>query len=291
MPATTGATLDIGGPDILSYRDLVQTMARAAGLRRRIVIPMPLVTPRLSAWVIHLFTPVTERFTRPLTEGMRNRVVCRDDRAARLMPQRLLPVEEAISLALTRVQDDAVETRWSDAGPMPGDPDWTGGTVFTDQRTIAIAASPDRVFRAVCRVGGRHGWYGSDWMWRTRGFLDRLVGGPGMRGGRRDQERLVVGDTVDFWRVTACEDGRRLELTAEMRLPGDARLEFLIEPADGGSRLVQTARFRPRGLAGISYWYAMVAPHAVIFPRIARGIARAAESAVEPPPAQPTTTR
>lgn len=278
VPATRGQTLDIGGPDILSYRALVQSMARAAGLRSRIVVALPLVTPRLSAWCIHLFTPVTERFARPLAEGMRNRVVCRDDRAVRLMPQRLLPVEEAITLAITRVQDDEVETRWSDAGPMPGDPDWTGGTVFSDQRTLLVAAAPDRIFRAVCRVGGAHGWYGSDWLWRARGFLDRLVGGPGMRGGRRDQERLVVGDTVDFWRVTSCVDDRRLELTAEMRLPGDARLEFLIESTDAGARLVQTARFRPRGLAGILYWYAMVVPHAVIFPRIVHGIARAAEA-------------
>lgn len=276
-PATAGVTLDIGGPDILTYRELIQVLARCAGLRKRMVVSLPLISPGLSARWIHVVTPVTARIARPLAEGMRNRVVCRDDRAAQFMPQHLLSVEEAITLALTRIQDDEVETRWSDAGPMPGDPDWTGGTVFSDQRTVEVAASPERVFHVACLVGGDHGWYGSDWMWRTRAFLDRVIGGPGMRGGRRAQQELVVGDTVDFWRVTACENGKRLELTAEMRLPGDARLEFLIEPTTSGSRLIQTARFRPRGLSGIVYWYAMVLPHAFIFPRIAKGIARHAE--------------
>jgi uncharacterized protein YbjT (DUF2867 family) len=276
-PRTTGATLDIGGPEIHNYRTLVQTMAKAAGLRRRVIVPVPLVTPRLSSWVIHALTPVTERFVRPLAEGMRNRVVCRDDRAVQLMPQRLLPVEEAITLALGRIQADEVETRWSDAGPMPDDPDWTGGTVFSDRRTIIVQATPESVFRAACRVGGDHGWYGSDWLWRFRAILDRSIGGPGMRGGRRSQERLGVGDAVDFWRVSALEQDRRLELSAEMKLPGDARLEFLIEPEAQGSRLIQTARFRPRGLTGIAYWYAMVLPHMVVFPRVLRGIARAAE--------------
>jgi uncharacterized protein YbjT (DUF2867 family)/uncharacterized protein YndB with AHSA1/START domain len=279
---TRGQTLDIGGPDVVSYRELMQVMAEELGLRRRLIVALPVLTPRLSSWWIHLVTPVDSRLARPLAEGLRNRVVCRDDRAQRLMPQELLGVRAAIRLALGRIGAGAVETSWSDAGPMPGDPDWAGGTVFRDVRRRLVAAPPAAVFAACCRVGGAHGWYATDWLWRLRGALDRVVGGPGLRRGRRDPVRLGVGDAVDFWRVTALEPDRRLELTAEMRLPGEARLEFTVETAPGGARLVQTARFRPRGLGGLLYWYAVLPLHALVFPRLAAGIARAARMPAPP---------
>ncbi|HEX6212403.1 MAG TPA: SDR family oxidoreductase [Methylomirabilota bacterium] len=281
-PGTVGATLDIGGPDVLTYRALMDLMAEELGLRRRLVIPVPVLTPRLSSLWIHLVTPVSHRIARPLAEGLANRVVCRDDRAARLMPQPLLSAREAIRLALVQERQHEVETVWSDAGPMTGDPDWAGGTVFVEQRETLVAAPPATVYRAVCRLGGRHGWYGADWLWALRGTLDRLVGGPGLRRGRRDPERLAYGDAVDFWRVSAVEPGRRLALRAEMRLPGQALLEFAIAPAGkpGYSRLVQTARFRPRGLLGLAYWYAVLPLHGVVFGRILEGIRRAAEADV-----------
>lgn len=176
-PETTGRTLDIGGPEVLSYLDIIQTMASVRELGRHYVVPVPVLTPRLSSLWIHLVTPISKNFARPLAEGLRNEVVCRDDEAARLMPQPLLSVREAIERALANLRGGRVETAWTDAGPMPGDPDWAGGSVFTDAWRVEIATPPDAVFRAVCRVGGGHGWYAADWLWRLRGWMDRVVGG------------------------------------------------------------------------------------------------------------------
>lgn len=281
-PEITGKTLDIGGPDVVSYRDLMQIAAEELDLRRRWIIAVPVLTPRLSSWWIHLVTPLDRHMARPLAEGLRNRVVCRNDLARDLMPQPLLGVRESIALAIGKLQADAVETRWSDAGTIPGDPDWAGGTLLSDRRELMVATTADAVFRACCRIGGEHGWYATDWLWRLRGLLDRLVGGPGLRRGRRHQERLLVGDAVDFWRVVAVEKNRRLELAAEMRLPGQAQLEWTVEPMGDGShcRLIQTARFRPHGLWGLVYWYSVAALHVLVFPRMVRGIARAALASV-----------
>jgi uncharacterized protein DUF2867 len=281
VPATVGRTLDIGGPDVVSYLELMRIMAEERGLRRRLVIPVPVLTPRLSSLWIHLVTPMSHRIARPLAEGLRNPVVCRDDEAARLIPQRLLGVREAIHEALAQATRGQVETGWSDAGPIPGDPDWAGGTVFTDRRQTEVAASAADTFAAVARLGGDTGWYGADWLWRLRGSLDHLVGGPGLRRGRRGAERVAYGDVIDFWRVTGVEPGRRLALRAEMRLPGQAQLEFTIEPLPGRAdrvRLVQTARFRPRGLFGLAYWYAVLPLHHVVFGRLLRGVQGAAEA-------------
>jgi len=281
VPATVGRTLDIGGSDIVSYQTLMRVMAEERGLPRRLVIPVPVLTPRLSSLWIHLVTPLSHRIARPLAEGLRNRVVCRNDDAARLMPQRLLGVREAIRLALRHVDQHEVETAWSDAGRIAGDPDWAGGTVFVDRRQIDVSASPSVVFRALTRLGGRNGWYGADWLWRLRGVLDHLVGGPGLRRGRRDPDRLAFGEALDFWRVTAVEADRHLALRAEMKLPGEALLEFTIEPVPGEiprCRLVQTARFLPRGLLGLAYWYAVMPLHRIVFGRMLRGVRRVAEA-------------
>lgn len=271
-PETAGRTLDVGGPDVVTYRRLMEIVAEARNLPRRIVIPVPVLTPKLSSLWIHLVTPLSHRIARPLAEGLRNRVVCRGDEAQRLVPQRLLTVRESIEAALA----GDVQTAWSDAGTVPGDPDWAGGTVFTDRRATSIAAPAHRVFEAVCRVGGGHGWYAADSLWKLRGMIDRLAGGPGLRRGRRDPARVAYGDALDFWRVTAVEPDRRLALRAEMRLPGEALLEFEIRPGGDRCRLVQTARFKPRGLLGLLYW-ALVAPlHGVVFRGMLDGIRRAA---------------
>jgi uncharacterized protein YbjT (DUF2867 family) len=280
-PETVGRTLDIGGPDVVTYLDLMRIMAEERGLRPRLVLPVPVLTPRLSSLWIQLVTPLSHRIARPLAEGLRNPVVCRDDAAARLMPQRLLGVREAIRSALEQVARHEIETGWSDAGPIPGDPDWAGGTVLTDRRAVEVAASEDEVFAALSCIGGETGWYGLAWLWRLRGALDRLVGGPGLRRGRRDARRVAFGDAIDFWRVTGVEPRGRLALRSEMRLPGEALLEFRIEPIPGRaghSRLVQTARFLPRGLAGLAYWYAVWPLHNAVFGRMLAGIARAAEA-------------
>ncbi len=279
---TVGQVLDIGGPEIVSYRDLMQIMAQALGVPKRIVLPVPVLTPRLSSLWIHLVTPLSHRIARPLAEGLRNRVVCRSAAARELMPLSLLSVREAVDAALGQHQSHNVETSWSDVGPIPGDPDWAGGTTFRDRRTALVAAEPDSVFRAVRRIGGGNGWYAADVLWRIRGWMDRLVGGPGLRRGRRDSEKLAYGDALDFWRVTGIEDGRRLELRAEMKLPGEALLEFVVEAAPEGSRLTQTARFKPRGLAGLLYWAAVYPFHGFVFRGMLTGIRRTAEALAAP---------
>lgn len=277
--AVRGEILDIGGPEILPYREILQIVAASLGLRRRLIIPLPVLTPRLSSYWLHLVTPADHRIARPLAEGLRNRVVCRDDRAQRLMPTRLLGVREAIDAALQPAVAGEDETSWLDAGLMPGDPGWAGGTVYTDRRTVAVAASASAVFAQVCRLGGRHGWLSADWLWRVRGWLDRLIGGPGLARGRRHPDRVAYGDVLDFWRVTEVDRNRRLVLRAEMRLPGEAELEFALA-AQGAeqTQLTQTARFRPRGLAGILYWWAVKPFHAPVFKGMLGGIRREAEA-------------
>jgi len=274
---TIGRVLDIGGPEVLSYEELMQAMARALGLRKRFVIRVPVLTPRLSSLWIHLVTPLSHRIARPLAEGLRNRVVCRSELARDLMPQRLLTVAEALDAALGVHISDRVETSWRDAGTIPGDPDWAGGTVFLDRRVESIQATPQAVFRAVCRIGGGNGWYAADVLWRIRGWIDRLVGGPGLRRGRRAAETLAYGDALDFWRVTGVEEPRRLALRAEMKLPGEALLEFTIDRTESGAKLTQTARFKPKGLAGLLYWAAVLPFHGFVFRGMLRGIRDAAE--------------
>lgn len=285
-PATVGCTLDIGGPDVVSYADLVRTLAEIRGLPPRRIVPVPVVTPRLSAWWIHLVTPVDASIARPLAEGLRNRVVVDDDLAARLMPQRLLPVREAFQLALDAEARADVESTWTAAGPVPGDPDWAGGRVFEDTRTLRIDAGAEAVFSAVTTLGGGRGWYRHNRLWTARGLLDRLVGGPGWQRRRRHPTRLAWGDAVGFWRVAAIEPLQRLTLRAEMRVPGDAVLEFRLAPAATGAAtdLTQTARFRPRGLLGLAYWYAVMPFHGLMFRGLLDGIAEAATS---PSPAAP----
>ncbi|MGB5296449.1 MAG: SDR family oxidoreductase [Thermoanaerobaculia bacterium] len=278
VPETIGQTLDIGGSDVLSYREVMRIMTQELGLPRRLVIPVPVLTPRLSSLWIHLVTPLSARIARPLAEGLRNRVVCRDDQVLRLMPQRLLSVREAIHAALGTEENGRVETSWSDAGVIPGDPDWAGGTTYVHSEETTIGATASQVFRTVCRIGGRNGWYAADFLWQLRGLLDQLIGGPGLRRGSRSADEIQYGDALDFWRVTGIEPSKRLELRAEMKVPGIATLEFLIESQGETTDLTQIARFQPRGLLGILYWYAVMPLHGIVFRDMLLGIRRAAEA-------------
>jgi uncharacterized protein YbjT (DUF2867 family) len=280
-PATIGKTLDIGGPQVWSYAQVMREMASALRLRRRLVIPVPILTPRLSSLWIHLVTPLHASIARPLAEGLKNRVVCRSDEAQRLMPHQCLTIREAMDAALVKVQTGDVETAWSDAGVMPGDPSWAGGTEFVDRREVVSPSAPGAVWSAVSALGGDRGYYAVDWLWRLRGMMDRLTGGPGLRRGRRSSGELRLGDALDFWRVTAIKPLQLLELTAEMKLPGAATLTFDVEPMPApqtGTRLVMTARFRPRGLLGIAYWYAVLPLHGIVFRGMLSGLVRAAGS-------------
>ena len=277
VPETIGGVFDIGGPEVLCYLDIMRVMAEELKLPRRWIIPVPVLTPRLSSYWIHLITPLSHKIAKPLAEGLKNPVVCREDRITTLVPQRLLGVREAIHAALDKMAERMVETNWSMAGSMPGDPDWAGGTVFRDARELLVPAPDHAVFRAVCRLGGGNGWYGADWLWKIRGWMDLAVGGPGLRRGRRDPEEVGFGEALDFWRVIGIEPNRRLALRAEMKLPGEAMLEFLIEPVtETTCRLRQIAWFKPRGLFGLIYWWSVVPFHSVVFSGMLRGIEREA---------------
>jgi len=280
VPETAGQDLEVGSADVMSYRELMGTMAEELGLRRRWIFGVPVLTPRLSSAWISLVTPVSYKIARPLADGLRNRVVVTNDLTQRLMPHEPLSIREAIRMAIAATVSDEIPTRWSAAGPVPGDPDWSGGKVFVDERSILIDASPDRVFAAVCRVGGGHGWYAGDILWRIRGWMDQLVGGPGLRRGRRHTADVEFGEALDFWRVVGVERGKSLRLHAEMKLPGIAQLNFHIseQSPENGSELKMQARFRPKGLAGILYWYAVVPLHNIVFGGMLNGIKRAAES-------------
>ncbi len=280
VPATIGQTLEIGGPDILPYRELMRIMAEELHIPRRLIVPVPILTPRLSSLWISLVTPVSYKIARPLAEGLRNRVIVTDDKTQRLMPHESLGVRDAIKRALQKSGSNEVETRWSIAGPIPGDPHWAGGKVFTDQRSVLINADSASVFAAVCRIGGGNGWYAGDTLWRLRGWMDTLVGGPGLRRGRRHSERVEFGEALDFWRVVGIDHDRSLSLLAEMKLPGVAMLTFDLaaEAESDRTKLTMTARYWPKGLIGILYWYTVVPLHNIVFGGMLRGIRKAAEA-------------
>ncbi|SMP67238.1 Uncharacterized conserved protein YbjT, contains NAD(P)-binding and DUF2867 domains [Neorhodopirellula lusitana] len=280
VPETADRVIDIGGTDIFTYQELMQVMANSLGLARRIIFPIPVLTPKLSSAWISLVTPVNASIARPLAEGLRNRTVCRNDDACQLMPGPLFGIEQAIDAALGKLQTGDIETRWSTAGAMPGDPEWSGGKVFADERTRTVNASASQTFTAISRIGGRYGYWGADWLWWLRGVMDKMVGGPGLRRGRRHPQDLSYGEAVDFWRVNGFKKGSWLRLIAEMKLPGDAELEFRVDPIDDTHcRVFQTARFRPTGLLGLAYWYSVFPLHFFVFPKMINGIVRDAENA------------
>lgn len=285
---------DIGGPDVLTYREMMQRYAQAAGLHRRVIVGVGVLTPRLSSLWVSLVTPVPSGLARPLVESLVHEVVCDEhDIAAHVPdpPDGLIGFDRAVRLALRRVQEAAVATRWSSAAvpgapsdPLPGDPDWAGGSLFVDERQVTVDASPAALWRVLESVGGEHGWYSWGLAWRVRGLADRLVGGPGLRRGRRDPRLLLVDDAVDFWRVEAIEEGRLLRLRAEMRVPGLAWLELRVEPAGSSpdsapTVFAQRALFHPKGLVGQLYWWSVYPFHGVVFGGMQRNIARAAETA------------
>ncbi|SDB32484.1 Uncharacterized conserved protein YbjT, contains NAD(P)-binding and DUF2867 domains [Desulfonatronum thiosulfatophilum] len=282
-PRTTGQTYDIGGPDILTYKQMFELYAQVAGLPRRILIPVPWLTPYLSSLWINFVTPIPTALAKPLVLGLRNRVVCSENRIREIIPQELLTCRQAINVALQKVQQLDVETCWSDAGFKPppewldcGDAPYAGGTLHGLSYHIDIAASPEEVWPVVCALGGETGWYYGDYLWRLRGFMDRMVGGVGLRRGRRHPTELRVGDALDFWRVLQLEPERRLRLLAEMKVPGEALLDIELRPAGtAGERteLIQRSRFLPHGLWGLAYWYGTYPLHVLIFKGMLRKIA------------------
>lgn len=280
-PPEVEGVFEIGGPDQVSYQDLLEEYARQRGLRRWF-IPVPVLTPRLSSLWLGLVTPLYARVGRKLVDSLRHDTVVHNRRALEVFTVRPRGWREAMARALANEDREFAETRWSDArssGGAGARPLLATGTRVVDSRTRTVALPPERVFPLIERIGGGTGWYYADWLWRVRGFLDLLVGGVGLRRGRRDPERLRTGDTVDWWRVEGIERPRLLRLAAEMRLPGRAWLQFELEPVTDSSAtlLRQTAVFDPLGLAGRAYWYLLYPLHVLIFTGMLRRIARRAE--------------
>jgi len=273
---------------VLTYRQMMQRYAAVAGLKRRLILKVPVLTPTLSGHWVGLVTPVPNAIARPLVESLKVEVVAAEHDIARYLPdppEGLVGFDRAVELALQRIRDADVATRWSSASvpgtpsdPLPTDPDWAGGSLYVDSRETSVDASPEALWAVVEGVGGEHGWYSFPLAWRVRGLLDRMVGGVGLRRGRRDPDRVYVGESLDFWRVEEREPGRLLRLRAEMRLPGLAWLELRVAEGDrpGRSTYRQRAIFHPRGLLGHAYWWSVAPFHGIVFGGMARNIARAA---------------
>ncbi|MBI4939600.1 MAG: SDR family oxidoreductase [Actinobacteria bacterium] len=288
MPDDVHRAFDIGGPDVLTYKDMMVRYAAVAGLPKRIIVPVNVLTPNLSSHWVGVVTPVPNSIARPLVESLVHEVVCKEHDIAEHVPdpaEGLVGFDRAVGLALTRIGEADVATRWASAStvgapsdPMPSDPDWAGGSLFVDERKSVVAASKASLWAVVEGIGGENGWYSWALAWQVRGVLDRVWGGPGLRRGRRSPFDLRVGDAVDWWRVEDVQDTRLLRLRAEMRLPGLAWLDLAVEEDEEGRTVFkQTAYFHPRGLLGQLYWWSVTPFHGVVFGGMQRNIARAAE--------------
>ncbi|WP_238008112.1 SDR family oxidoreductase [Dactylosporangium sp. AC04546] len=290
FPPRVNRAFDIGGPDVLSYAEMMQRYSRVAGLPRRVLVPVRALTPWLSSHWVGLVTPVPNRIARPLVGSLIHDAVCGEHDIAEFVPDPhdgLTGFDLAVQLALRKIRDADVETSWANAAvpgapsdPLPSDPSWSGGTAYQDERSRAVPAPPASLWQVVEAIGGQNGWHSFPLAWSIRGWLDRAVGGVGLRRGRRDPHRLYVGEALDFWRVEEIVPGSLLRLRAEMKLPGLAWLEMRVhDDGSGGSVYSQRAVFLPKGLAGHAYWWSVAPFHAVVFGGMARNIARTAAAA------------
>lgn len=282
-PESAGKVIEIGGADVMTYGEMMTAYAEVRGLKR-LLIPVPVLTPRLSSYWVHWTTPIPAEIAKPLIEGLKNEVIVRDTVAEDLFPDiERFDYRTAVSLALARLDDGDPESWWSDAvatslGDVAPVEMTTKDGMVMERRSANVNASADCVYETFCGIGGRRGWLYGNWLWAIRGFMDRLVGGVGLRRGRRDPHHLRVGDALDFWRVEDVKPGRSIRLRAEMKVPGNAWLEFDVEAqSDQTSRLNQVAYFAPKGLFGLLYWYALYPIHRFIFSGMIAKLAGLAE--------------
>lgn len=299
LDKSVNRAFDIGGPDVFRYGQLMNGYALEAGLKQRPIASLPVLTPWLASQWVNLVTPIPRALAVPIIESLLHDAVMKNhdiDAVIPPPPEGLTGYRMAVRLALARMREGEVETSWRDASihgapadPLPSDPEWAGHTVYLDERTAYSEAAPDQVWSVVESIGGEHGWYSLPVAWAARGWFDKLVGGVGLRRGRRDPDHLVTGDAVDFWRVERLERGRFLRLRAEMKVPGLAWLEFRVEPDGTGTRLHQRAVFFPHGLGGRLYWLAVLPFHGIVFPGMAQGIAERAAALAQF--AKPTGSR
>ena len=290
IDASINRGFDIGGPDVYRYGQLMNGYALEAGLKQRPIAALPVLTPWLASQWVNLVTPIPRSLAVPIIESLLHDAVMKNHDIDEVIPppaEGLIGYRHAVRLALTRMREGEVETSWRDAkvagapqDPLPSDPEWSGHTVYTDTRVVSSEAKPEFLFRAVESIGGDNGWYSLPGAWALRGWIDKVVGGVGLRRGRRHPDHLVTGDALDFWRVERVEAGHLVRLRAEMKLPGLAWLEFQVDPAEqgAGSVLTQRAVFFPHGLGGRLYWLAVMPFHGIVFEGMARGLARKAEA-------------
>ena len=285
-PASRNELIEIGGASKLTYAQMLLTYSQERGLKR-LLIPSPFYTPRLSAYWVHMVTPIHWRVVLPLIEGLHAESVVRNELARRLFPSiQPLDFQAALRQALGRLLDDDVETSWSDALVVTqGDSRpvtlTTSEGMMLERRRLHLDLPPEAVFRAYTGLGGERGWLYLNWTWQIRGWMDKLVGGVGLRRGRRHPDELRVGEALDFWRVEAIEPNRLIRLRAEMKVPGKAWLEFQSNPQpDGSTLLTQTAYFAARGVAGFLYWYLLYPIHGFIFSGLIRRIGKQASKLV-----------
>lgn len=295
LPPEISRVFEVGGPNVLTYQEMMQRYAKVAGLPARIILPINLLSPQLSSHWVGLVTPVPRAIAKPLVRSLKHPAVCSENDIRQVIPDPpggLISFDDAVGLALTRIREAQVATRWSSASvpgaasePLPSDPDWAGGSLYEDVRVLDSTASPEQLWNAVDCIGGDNGWYSARFLWEARGLIDRAFGGVGLRRGRRDPNSLMVGEAVDFWRVEEREPPRLLRLRAEMKMPGRAWLEFSVSAnPSGGSTLTQRAIYWPKGLSGHAYWWSVAPFHAFVFPPMAKHIVERAQS-------QPALTR
>lgn len=282
MPLTGNRIYEIGSTDTVSYGEIMKEYARQKGLRR-VTVPVPFLSPRISSLWLGLVTPIYARIGKKLVLSLQNPTVVRDKTALEDFDIQPMGISDAIRRALENEDREFAETRWSDSMSSAGDIKTWGGATFgnrkVDSRTAEIDAPVEVAFEPIRKIGGETGWYFANWLWKLRGFIDLLFGGVGLRRGRKSFDQLSVGDTLDFWRVEKIEDNHLLRLSAEMKLPGRAWLEFEVTPhEDGGSRIRQTAEFDPVGLMGRLYWYSVWPLHGIIFQGMLNGIVEAAQT-------------
>jgi uncharacterized protein YbjT (DUF2867 family) len=290
VPHSHGRIIEIGGSEVVTYGQMMMTYAQVRGLKRWMV-PVPVLSPRLSSYWVNLVTPIPAVIARPLIEGLRNESTVRDSSARQLFPD-IQPADYRTSVkrALARLEASNIETAWSDAlstsrGAVAPVVLTTQEGMILEQRQRVVAASAADIYKVFTGIGGKRGWFYMNWAWEIRGLLDRLVGGVGLRRGRRDPDELRVGDALDFWRVEAIEPRQMLRLRAEMKVPGKAWLQFQVKPREEGQiLLLQTAFFAPKGLMGLLYWYGLYPIHSLIFSGLIDQITRRAVSLKDPRP-------
>lgn len=279
---TTGKIIEIGGKDVLTYKQLMQIYADVRGLKRYF-IGVPVLTPKLSSYWVGFVTPLPSKVARPLVDGLKNELICHDNKAEKLFDFSPITYRKAVELALSRNKEGTTETIWADsysstsAKYEPPKKLTQEEGMFIEKRELLVNASGEKTFNAVKSLGGTNGWY-ANLLWKLRGYIDLIFGGVGLRRGRRSYKELIVGDILDFWRVEAIEENKLLRLRAEMKLPGNAWLQFKIENSeDNKSKLIQTAFFEPKGISGLLYWYSVYPLHGFIFSGMIKQLKQKAE--------------